>query len=65
MNTIMMVLAGIGAAAILAALFVVVPVAVTGLISGSIMLMSGPLIDKLVPLLPRPLRDWLDGRTSS
>jgi hypothetical protein len=56
-----MLFAGVGAGAILTALFVVVPVAVSGLIVGSILLMSGPLVDKLVPMLPRPLADWLEG----
>jgi hypothetical protein len=65
MNTIMMLFAGVGAGAILAALFVVVPVAVSGLIVGSILLMSGPLVDKLVPKLPRPLAAWLEGTKTS
>lgn len=62
MDFIMMILAGVGAGAILAALLVVVPVAVTGLIVGSVLLMCGPLVDKLIPILPRPLADKLLGR---
>lgn len=65
MNTIMMVFAGVGAGAILAALFLIVPVAATGLIVGSILLMTGPLIDKLIPMLPKSLGNWLDDRKAS
>lgn len=61
MATILMLLAGLGAGAILTALLLVVPVAATGLIVGSILLMCGPIIDKIVPKLPRPLADWLQG----
>jgi hypothetical protein len=65
MDFISMIFAGIGAAAMLAALFVVVPVAVSGLIVGSILLMAGPLVDRLIPLLPRALADKLLGSKAS
>ena len=61
MGTILMLFAGFGAGAILTALFAVVPLAVSGLIIGSILLMSGPLVDKIIPMLPRPLAAWLEG----
>lgn len=57
-----MIFASIGAGAILTALLVVVPVAASGLIVGSILLMAGPLVDKLIPrLLPRALARKLLG----
>jgi hypothetical protein len=65
MNTLLMLFAGVGAGAILTALFVIVPVAVSGLIVGSILLMSGPLVDKLVPKLPRSRANWLEGTRTS
>ena len=46
--------------AILTALFVVLPVAATGLIVSSIVLMCGPILDKLIPKLPKPLANWLN-----
>ena len=55
-----MIFASIGAGAILTALFVVLPVAATGLIVSSIVLMCGPILDKLIPKLPKPLANWFN-----
>lgn len=60
MDFLLMIFAGIGAGAILTALLFVIPVAVTGLILGSILLMCGPIIDKLIPMLPKGLAHWLN-----
>lgn len=60
MDFLLMISASIGAGAILSALFLVLPVAATGLIVSSIVLMCGPLVDKLIPVLPRSLANWLN-----
>ncbi len=60
MDFLLMIFASIGAGAILTALFVVLPVAATGLIVSSIVLMCGPILDKLIPKLPKPLANWLN-----